>query len=283
MTVSRRKKVHRIVAQKKAIDFLRKRDVRYSELVDETELSEKTVGRILGELKIYGLVVKQEDRGRLGKWVWYDRIKNLGALRTAHSEKLTLTIGLLSRLPLALGITEGLDKEAVRYIRFAEDHLRTGYPNIHSKLIEYRDLIRKEEGKKKELEDKTRKELSLVLKEKIVSERQPRRYEFVAESLAREMVDDTNIGILNALISKRDLDFTPQDKVSFVRDILRENNLDESIVTKTLEISRDDMASLEKIWDSILDIGQDLNGELDLIAMKVEMGISLLGNCELCP
>lgn len=142
-----KKEGKRLVKRKKVIDVLRDRPRKYAELVKETGIPESTMNRILYELGVYELVYK-----RGGYWVWYQHAKKPPwkgtpiAYDKAIEHARLLLPGFLSLLESEEFYIPSLppdhEEELKRRFlsRFAEQHIKTGYPTIHENLISFRKL-----------------------------------------------------------------------------------------------------------------------------------------------
>ena len=129
--------------------------MKYSKLKAELGIPERALSRILEYLKDWGLAKKHEG-SRFGRWFWYEHVKTYETqedreIALKHSEELFLgldailaeEISLCLQLPHPLAkrkdgniVTEGNELKA-----FVEEHLKTGYPDIHEKLLEFREAL----------------------------------------------------------------------------------------------------------------------------------------------
>ena len=127
--------------------------MKWSELKAKLGLPERTLTRILDYLQYWGLAKKPKEQGRFGYWYWFEYVEPYKTredyeMALKHSEELFLgldailaeEVNLWLLLPHSIAdvtgrniITEGNDLKP-----FVEEHLKTGYPTIRRKLIEFR-------------------------------------------------------------------------------------------------------------------------------------------------
>ena len=138
-------------SMKKVIGALREEPREWSELKTELGIPERTLSRILEFLQDCGLAHKED--GRFGRWYWFEYLRTYETredygIALKHSEELFLgfdailaeEVNLWLFLPHPIAdvtgrniVTEGNDLKP-----FVEEHLKTGYPTIRRKLIEFR-------------------------------------------------------------------------------------------------------------------------------------------------
>jgi len=150
--------------RKRVLELFKERPYRYSELVKTTRLPEKTVDRILIDLRVLGLIIKRAD----GYWAWFEQLREPYRTKDEkddaleHSRKLVpglesiLAEGRQSHSDAVKSEAEAMKVEVEggpRLKEFSELHLKTGYPALYEKLEEYREL-RANARRKLELEGK---------------------------------------------------------------------------------------------------------------------------------
>ena len=144
---------------KKVIEALREEPIKWTELKTKLKIPERTLSRILEYLQDCGLAKKhKEDGGRFGRWFWYEHLKTYETredyeIALRHSEELFLgldailaeEINLCLLLPHPLSDLKGrnLITEGNELKPFAEEHLKSGYPTIYKKLMEFREALSK--------------------------------------------------------------------------------------------------------------------------------------------
>jgi len=120
--------------------------MRYSAL-RQTGIPEKTLDRILEEFRVLGIIEKVNGYWRLKSETPY-KTKDEYDIALQHSKKLLIGLEAIlaeDRLGWQPLIGRGdllakVEEEGELAKPFAEAHLRTGYPNIYKKLVEYREL-----------------------------------------------------------------------------------------------------------------------------------------------
>jgi len=126
--------------------------MKWSELT-KLGIPEKTLHRILiWYLEPWGLVKKRDD----GRWSWFEHIKVYETredyeIALKHSEELFLgfdailaeevNLWLLLRHPLADIKGRNIVTEGSELKPFAEEHLKTGYPDTYEKLTKFREAL----------------------------------------------------------------------------------------------------------------------------------------------
>lgn len=156
-------KKRRLLKRRTVLQLLKERAYRYTELVKQTKLPQKTMDRILEELKTLGLIIKKKD----GAWVSSEHIRKPYKTKSdydvalEHSKKLLCALEAIlveDKLEFVeMSITQESpwagNAEAFRIEleseyqgqllkEFAEAHLRTGYSSVYKKLEAYRDMNR---------------------------------------------------------------------------------------------------------------------------------------------
>lgn len=139
----------RITKRKKIIDSLRRGPKRHKDLIIESGLPQTTVDRILREFEIYGLFEKRVD----GRWAWFEHVRHYKTAKELemfadHSKQLISALeALLAEeedlwLPQEWKHAENIEQAIMeKHTRFAEEHLRTGYPEMFDKLTKLRVSI----------------------------------------------------------------------------------------------------------------------------------------------
>jgi len=297
-------------AQKKVIDALRSRPLRFGELVKQG-IPEKTVERILRELDYYRLVTKGE-RGRLDYWYWYDQVRTPKSFTSKQlyeqymehcrtlipSFKHWISIQFLTKDEIKFVMTSDkpyrdLSAEALRYMEFVEEHLKTGYPRTLGKMEELRMYLQNLTENERNLEEIAKEKLFLELKERTPALRWIREdsgervrenyWERQSEELARRVVSVISAEARRPVMEIREkIESTPTDETLDLKDYMMELNLEPSMIAKVRESMKNEFESLKKIWGSIIDMVDDLAGEVELIIMRMKMGDPLQGTCELC-
>lgn len=156
-------KKRRLLKRKTVLQLLKEKNYRYTDLVNQTKLPQKTMDRILEELKTLGLIIKKND----GTWVSSEHIKKPYKTRSdydvalEHSKKLLRALGAILaedklgwvEMSIAQESPRPGNAEAFRIEleseykgkslkEFAEAHLRTGYSSVYKKLEAYREMNR---------------------------------------------------------------------------------------------------------------------------------------------
>lgn len=141
---------------KKVINALREKSMKWSELKVELGIPERKLSRILEYLQDCGLAKKHKEDGRFGRWSWYEYIKTYDTkedyeIALKHSEELFLgldailaeEINLYLLLPHPIADVKGrsIVTEGNKLKPFVEEHLKTEYPTIYKKLIEFREAL----------------------------------------------------------------------------------------------------------------------------------------------
>jgi len=123
---------------------------RYSELVRVTRIAEKTMDRILADLRSLGLIEKRHD----GYWAWFEHIRKRYKTKDEKDDDLEHSRLLISGLESILAEDRHSHPDALKaeaegsrilddpmwIKKLAEEHLKTGYPSQYRKLEEYRAL-----------------------------------------------------------------------------------------------------------------------------------------------
>lgn len=133
------------------IDKLQQRSWRFKELMVETEISEKTLWRILKELEFYGLAVKKTD----GAWGWYLCKRTFSPrdyeLMIKHSRHVIFGARVRARFgerdaqdiahTSAYALLRSYDKGALErdFPEFA-GHLKTGYQDLFTLFEKWRKI-----------------------------------------------------------------------------------------------------------------------------------------------
>lgn len=143
-------------------------------------IPQRSVTHILKQyLEYWGLVKKEE--GKFGRWYWYEEIREYRSkahfeVFMDHTRELATALTVLLQYDYTLppqepgytleGIREIIDKQDFRYrLPFAEEHLRTGYPEIYGQMLELRRLKREKDAMKGPLVNKIEEEVKDALRE----------------------------------------------------------------------------------------------------------------------
>ena len=143
------KKIERIHRRKKILDLIKEKPRQYGDLVKLTSFSESTLKRILDELQKLGDIEKKGSR-----WVWcryiYPKEYSPYEYNVAIGHAKDLLPGFLALLelnsekPSELATPHGqitrYRQECYFLSKFAEQHLKTGYPDIHDNLVKFKTL-----------------------------------------------------------------------------------------------------------------------------------------------
>jgi hypothetical protein len=139
---------------KKVIDRLRQKSMTWSEIAEETKLPKRTVSRVLDSLAFWSLAKKDE---RSEYWVWSEYFKPFETehdynLAIYHSKNLIDALLGVVMVDIFKEKTADPKVEEFKILRLmAEEHLRTGYPNIFAELEKYKILMEKREAVAEEI------------------------------------------------------------------------------------------------------------------------------------
>lgn len=226
------------------IEALRNKPMKWSELLEQTKIPEKSLHRILTEyLSFWGLVKKDE----FGRWAWYDTIRTY---KSKHDYELALNHSKMLIPGLRAILAEDMDlylhlgssayvelreyeEESKLLKSFVEEHLRTGYPEVYDDVVKFRENMEQVQLIEIEIEKEIKK-----MKNKTLP--------FFPERL---------INIVSMREYEETLKLMPQ-----------------KIVEKAKNIQEKRFKNYQK-----------LVGELLFIIMKIRMGDPLKGKCNLCP
>ena len=230
------------------IEALRNKPMKWSELLEQTKIPEKSLHRILTEyLSFWGLVKKDE----LGRWSWYDNIRTykserdyelalnhskmlIPGLRAILAEDMDLYLHLGSSAYVELHKHDEEESELLK--SFAEEHLRTGYSEIYEDLVKFRENMEQVELIEMEIE----KEIKKIREEK----------PYLFPALPARLIN-----VVSMHGYEEYLKLMPQ-----------------KIVEKAKNIQEKRFESYRKMIENIF-----------FIEMKIKMGDPLKGRCDLCP
>ncbi|RLI00133.1 hypothetical protein DRO19_00325 [Candidatus Bathyarchaeota archaeon] len=131
----------RLIKRKRILDILREGPKTTSQILNLTGYSKATVIRILHEFEMLKLIKKME-----GLWYWHEYSREFAnakeyEIMLEHSRG--LIPGFQSLLKSVLGIKEKHEEKNLKLQYYAEQHLRTGYPEVYYKLMELRNADKK--------------------------------------------------------------------------------------------------------------------------------------------
>ena len=168
---------------------------------------------------------------------------------------------IINREDLKPGLTVG---EALELKKYVEDHLRSGYPEIYNDLLEYRKL-------RCEFEGEENKEIRYFIN--MVNEKKGKvkilNYKIIRSgSWYRKLFPKTVVEIEEEKVIGP-FDVGSEDEKRFI-------NIERKMSQELL----DDYFELE---DKLEQIQIRLGGNIQLLLRKIDNGIPLEGNCDLCP
>lgn len=262
--------------RKKVIDALRNKPMRHNELVKKVGIPEKTVDRILHELKFMRLAIKRKD----GYWSWYEYSQIDLTLEEQeklleHAEKLKPSFDAI------------LNREQEEDRKFAEKHLQTGYPVIYEKLVKFERL----EAKLMKLRKSRAGKVLKKLEEKYVPEenlsigfrfgKRPRKG-WLRKIIPKETV--------LAKVDRPPYAFGPFDTLEEIKEIFTTFKVNARVSSgssgKHYILGPIQLYELEKsigIQNQMYEAFQELAGAICLLMLRVEHGTPLEGKCLLCP
>ena len=299
---------------KKVIELLKKKTMTAKELLEQTGIAKKnkkSLYRILKELDDLGLVKKRKEDGR---WIWYEYAKSytngfMYEIALKHAKELLPGFtALLDTNPQTLlnyrtkgttpkGPRYQLEKsdessadariKSYRFSEFLEEHLQTGYPNIHKDLVNFRKLSAKLEKLKQSEEAQILKKLQgkiLGPDRMMIFNREKKP----AKSWFRKLFPSVNLVkwdvpyVLGPFASEEEITSligTYDYEAIFYLKKEKKWYVKGPIYPRTFN-GFNDFVETQK---SITRTYQELAAKLLLLKMRIESGRPLLGDCRLCP
>jgi len=291
---------------KRVIDALREKSMQWNELKQLTyqendinkTIPDKTLERILKDyLSFWGLVEKVKDEEGIWRWSWFEHIrtyhsksKHVYELSLYHSKKLVPAMKILLSTKGGLwGLSEE-NKKYVKFCRFVEEHLKTGYSPTYGKLTKYRDLIHMLDEKEKAFEKRLKKRILMELEDGNIRLHLSTRFRVPNDSIASNVARILAQEILGLIVGETGSSLSLLiDRLISHMPILVECMSDfdrassQVFITKFLEDSKKEIEELRKGWGKTLDIYRELAGELELLRMRINMRQPLQGKCRICP
>jgi len=258
-------------------------------LNNEKEIPEplrKRVERHLKQLEKWELVKEDSER----QWCWYTHVRNFQnwseyIVWLSHSRQLLEALEMLAEIesPMKSNPLE------LKLLPYAEEHLKTGYPNIHFLLCEFRRREKELQEEKRRLKEKVLERATNKFAELMDRATGPRKETYVGDNIPEAVYRNLHARLKGYPSSMLWID--KQDDSVCYGDIVIGKGSEKVFrpLEEFIEAEGKEESNVKKVERIIIletknsTVGSELAAKIRELALTVRHGTPLEGECPVCP